>query len=141
MIENQFDEHWFVIKTTIRLENFFKKFKSPSHYYRCLSQGNWHLFKKSNRSFFRSFDAGMYRSIIDNEKVSLIFLLRVKNKDKIHLISQELSVRMRKLINSPIKVFGTSELDPTDHKLLNHKKGVRGFKKILVGKEKIPPHY
>jgi hypothetical protein len=136
MLGFSFDENWFVITTNISLDHFFKKFKCPAHYYRCLSQGNWHLFKKSNRSFFRSFDAGMYRSIIDNEKVSLIFLLRVKNKDKIHLISQELSIRMRKLMNSPIKVFGTSELDPTDHKLLNHKKGVRGFKKILEAKEK-----
>jgi hypothetical protein len=127
----RFDENWFIVEVRIKLENFFTKFKNPSHYYRCLSQGNWHFLKISNRSFFKSFSNGMYRSSIDNEKVHLVFFLRVKDKNRMSRISQELSIRMRKLMNSPVQVFGIKEINETDRKLLSSKNGFHFYNHIL----------
>lgn len=126
-----FDDNWFVIEVSMKVETFFFKFKSPSHYYRCLSQGNWHFLKMSNRSFFQSFSHGLYRSVVDREKVSLIFLLRVKNKKKMYSLTRELTIRMKKLINAPVKVYDISELSATDMKLLNSKNGIHSFNQIL----------
>ena len=85
----------------------------------------------SNRSFFQSFSHGLYRSVVDREKVSLIFLLRVKNKKKMYSLTRELTIRMKKLINAPVKVYDISELSATDMKLLNSKNGIHSFNKIL----------
>lgn len=126
-----FDDNWFVIEVSMKVETFFFKFKSPAHYYRCLSQGNWHFLKMSNRLFFQSFSHGLYRSVVDREKVSLIFLLRVKNKKKMYSLTRELTIRMKKLINSPVKVYDISELSATDLTLLNSKNGVHSFNQIL----------
>ena len=126
-----FDENWFIVEVKMKLENFFTKFKSPSHYYRCLSQGNWHFLKMSNRLFFRSFSNGMYRSVIDEEKVVLVFFLRVKNKERINSTTKELTIRMKKLLNSPIQVYGVEQMTETDRKLISSKNGSRFFNKIL----------
>jgi hypothetical protein len=131
MIGLTFDENWFIVEVKMKIENFFTKFKSPSHYYRCLSQGNWHFLKMSNRLFFRGFSNGMYRSVIDGEKVSLIFFLRVKNNSEKYRISKELSIRMKKLMNSPIQVYGLEEMSETDRKLLSSNNGVNFYNRIL----------
>ncbi len=115
----------------MKLENFFTKFKSPSHYYRCLSQGNWHFLKMSNRLFFRHFSTGMYRSVIDGEKVSLVFFLRVKNTVEKYRISKELSIRMKKLMNSPIRILDIREMSETDLKLFSSKNGINFYNRIL----------
>jgi hypothetical protein len=126
-----FDENWFIVEVKMKLENFFTKFKSPSHYYRCLSQGNWHFLKMSNRLFFRSFSNGMYRSVIDEEKVVLVFFLRVKNKERFNTTTKELTIRMKKLLNSPIQVYGVEQMTETDRKLLSSKNGSQFYNKIL----------
>ncbi len=131
MLGLTFDENWFIVEVKMKLENFFLKFKNPSHYYRCLSQGNWHFLKKSNRSFFKAFSNGMYRSVIDEEKVVLVFLLRVKNKGRINSTSKELTIRMKKLLNSPIQVYGVKQMSETDRKLLSFKNGVSFYNQIL----------
>jgi hypothetical protein len=115
----------------MKLENFFAKFKNPSHYYRCLSQGNWRFLKQSNRSFFRHFSTGMYRSVVDGEKVSLIFFLRVKNTVEKHRITKELSIRMKKLMNSPIRIVDIREMSETDRKLCSSKNGMNFYNRIL----------
>ena len=130
MIGLTFDENWFIVEVKMKLENFFTKFKSPSHYYRCLSQGNWHFLKLSNRLFFRSFSDGMYRSVIDEEKVVLVFFLRVKNKERINSTTKELTIRMKKLLNSPIQVYGVEQMTETDRKLLSSKNGMKFYNKI-----------
>ena len=116
-----FDKNWFILEVSMKLNNFFSKFKNPSHFYRCLSQGNWRFLKQSNRSFFYHFSDGMYRSVIDNEKVYLIFFLRVKNKTKIQSITRELTIRIKKLMNSPIRILDIREMSETDRKLLKIK--------------------
>jgi hypothetical protein len=126
-----FDENWFIVEVKIKLENFFTKFKSPSNYYRCLSQGNWHFLKLSNRLFFKSFSNGMYRSVIDEEKVVLVFFLRVKNTVEKYKITKELTIRMKKLINSPIQVYSLEEMSETDRKLLSSNNGVNFYNRIL----------
>jgi hypothetical protein len=131
MIGLTFDENWFIVEVKMKLENFFTKFKSPSNYYRCLSQGNWHFLKLSNRLFFRSFSDGMYRSVIDEEKVVLVFFLRVKNKERINSTTKELTIRMKKLLNSPIQVYGVKQMTETDRKLLSSKNGSQFYNKIL----------
>jgi hypothetical protein len=131
MIGLTFDENWFIVEVKMKLENFFTKFKSPSHYYRCLSQGNWHFLKMSNRLFFKNFSNGMYRSVIDGEKVSLIFFLRVKNTVEKYRITKELTIRMKKLINSPIQVYSLEEMSETDRKLLSSKNGFNFYNRIL----------
>jgi hypothetical protein len=131
MIGLTFDENWFIVEVKMKLENFFTKFKSPSHYYRCLSQGNWHFLKLSNRSFFRHFSDGMYRSVIDQEKVCLIFFLRVKTNSEKYRISKELSIRMKKLMNSPIRILDLREMSETDRKLLSSKNGFNFYNRIL----------
>ena len=131
MTSLEFDDNWFIVEVKMKLENFFLKFKNPSHYYRCLSQGNWRFLKQSNRSFFRHFSTGMYRSVIDGEKVSLIFFLRVKNKERINSTTKELTIRMKKLLNSPIQVYGVEQMTETDRKLISSKNGSRFFNKIL----------
>ena len=117
MTSLEFDENWFILEVSMKLNNFFSKFKNPSHFYRCISQGNWRFLKQSNRSFFYHFSDGMYRSVIDNEKVSLIFFLRVKNKSNVQSITRELTIRIKKLMNSPVKVYGVKEMSKTDNKL------------------------
>jgi hypothetical protein len=131
MTSPEFDENWFIVEVKMKLENFFTKFKNPSHYYRCLSQGNWHFLKMSNRLFFRSFSDGMYRSVIDGEKVSLIIFLRVKNTVEKYRIAKELTIRMKKLINSPIQVYSLEEMSETDRKLLSSKNGFNFYNRIL----------
>ena len=131
MIGLTFDENWFIVEVKMKLENFFMKFKSPSHYYRCLSQGNWHFLKLSNRLFFRSFSDGMYRSVIDEEKVVLVFFLRVKNKERINSTTKELTIRMKKLLNSPIQVYGVEQMTETDRKLLSSKNGINFYNFIF----------
>jgi hypothetical protein len=131
MIGLTFDENWFIVEVKMKMENFFTKFKNPSHYYRCLSQGNWHFLKMSNRLFFRSFSDGMYRSVIDGEKVSLIFFLRVKNTVEKYRISKELSIRMKKLMNSPIRIVDIREMSETDRILLNTNNGINFYNRIL----------
>jgi hypothetical protein len=131
MIGLTFDENWFIVEVRMKLENFFTKFKSPSHYYRCLSQGNWHFLKLSNRLFFKSFSDGMYRSVIDEEKVVLVFFLRVKNKERFNTTTKELTIRMKKLLNSPIQVYGVEQMTETDRKLLSSKNGVSCYNQIL----------
>ncbi len=131
MTSLEFDDHWFIVEVKMKLENFFLKFKSPSHYYRCLSQGNWRFLKQSNRSFFRHFSTGMYRSVIDGEKVSLIFFLRVKNTIEKYRISKELIIRIKKLMNSPIRILDIREMSETDRKLLKTKNGINFYNRIL----------
>jgi hypothetical protein len=131
MTSLKFDDHWFIVEVKMKLENFFLKFKNPSHYYRCLSQGNWRFLKQSNRSFFRNFLTGMYRSVIDGEKVSLIFFLRVKNTIEKYRITKELSIRMKKLMNSPIRILDIREMSETDRKLLSSKSGINYYNRIL----------
>jgi hypothetical protein len=131
MYSYYFDDNWFLVEVKMKLENFFMKFKNPSHYYRCLSQGNWNFLKKSNRLFFRHFSDGMYRSVIDEEKVCLIFLLRVKNNSEKYRISKELSIRMKKLMNSPIYISDIREMSETDRKLLSSKSGINYYNRIL----------
>lgn len=131
MIGLTFDENWFIVEVKMKLGNFFTKFKSPSHYYRCLSQGNWRFLKQSNRLFFRGFSDGMYRSVIDGEKVSLIFFLRVKTNSEKYRISKELSIRMKKLMNSPIRILDLGEMSETDRRLLSSKNGVNFYNRIL----------
>jgi hypothetical protein len=130
-----FDDNWFILEVSMKLNNFFSKFKNPSHFYRCLSQGNWRFLKQSNRSFFRNFSSGMYRSVIDNEKVSIIFFLRVKNKAKIQSITRELTVRIKKLMNSPVKIYEISKMNSTDNKLMISKNGQNFYNKIFDNKE------
>jgi hypothetical protein len=130
MTSPEFDENWFIVEVKMKLENFFTKFKSPSNYYRCLSQGNWHFLKLSNRLFFKSFSNGMYRSVIDEEKVCLIFFLRVKTNSEKYKISKELSIRMKKLMNSPIRILDLREMSETDRKLLSSKNGFNFFNRI-----------
>ena len=131
MTSPEFDDNWFIVEVKMKMENFFLKFKNPSHYYRCLSQGNWRFLKQSNRSFFRHFSTGMYRSVIDEEKVVLVFFLRVKNKERINSTTKELTIRMKKLLNSPIQVYGVEQMTETDRKLISSKNGSRFFNKIL----------
>ena len=131
MTSLKFDENWFILEVSMKLYNFFSKFKNPSHFYRCLSQGNWRFLKQSNRSFFRHFSDGMYRSVIDNEKVSLIFFLRVKSKSNIQSITRELTIRIKKLMNSPVQVYGIEGLRETDRKLLKTKNGINFYNQIL----------
>jgi hypothetical protein len=131
MTSPEFDENWFIVEVKMKMENFFTMFKNPSHYYRCLSQGNWHFLKMSNRLFFRVFSDGMYRSVIDGEKVSLIFFLRVKNTVEKYRITKELTIRMKKLMNSPIQVYGLEEMSETDRRLLSSKNGVNFYNRIL----------
>jgi hypothetical protein len=128
----EFDENWFILEVSMKLNNFFSKFKNPSHFYRCISQGNWRFLKQSNRSFFYHFSDGMYRSVIDNEKVSLIFFLRVKNKSNIQSITRELTIRIKKLMNSPIKVYGVGEMTKTDNKLLTSQNGKKHYNPIFM---------
>jgi hypothetical protein len=136
MTSQEFDENWFIVEVKMKLENFFTKFKSTSHYYRCLSQGNWHFLKLSNRLFFRSFSNGMYRSVIDGENVSIIFFLRVKNNVEKYRITKELTIRMKKLMNSPIQVYGINEMNETDRNLLSSKNGLNFYNRILSNKKR-----
>ena len=131
MTSLEFDENWFILEISMKLNNFFSKFKNPSHFYRCISQGNWRFLKQSNRSFFYHFSDGIYRCVIDNEKVSLIFFLRVKNKTKIQSIARELTIRIKKLMNSPIKILEVSKMSLTDKKLLSIKNGISYYNHIL----------
>ena len=131
MTSLEFDENWFILEVSMKLNNFFSKFKNPSHFYRWISQGNWRFLKQSNRSFFYHFSDGMYRSVIDNEKVSLIFFLRVKNKSNVQSITRELTIRIKKLMNSPVKVYGVKEMSKTDNKLFLSKNGNKLYNTIF----------
>jgi hypothetical protein len=76
----------------------------------------------------------MYRSSVDNEKVHLVFFLRVKDKNRMSRISQELSIRMRKLMNSPVQVFGMEQMSETDKKLLSSVNGNRYYNSMFKRK-------
>jgi hypothetical protein len=135
MTSLKFDENWFILEVSMKLNNFFSKFKNPSHFYRCISQGNWRFLKQSNRSFCYHFSDGMYRSVIDNEQVSLIFFLRVKNKSNVQSITRELTIRIKKLMNSPVKVYGVEEMSKTDNKLLSSQNGNKYYNSIFKKRE------
>jgi hypothetical protein len=72
----------------------------------------------------------MYRSVIDEEKVVLVFFLRVKNKERFNTTTKELTIRMKKLLNSPIQVYGVEQMTETDRKLLSSKNGMKFYNKI-----------
>jgi hypothetical protein len=77
----------------------------------------------------------MYRSVIDNEKVSLIFFLRVKDKTKIQSITRELTIRIKKLMNSPVQILDISKMSSTDKKLFCSKNGINVYNRILKAKQ------
>lgn len=126
------DPSWFVMEVKIKLRNYLMRFRTLNKFYRLLSQSEYVTAGETNRKFFMSrFTHGWYRVIIDKEIVRFIFILKVKDinrieKDKFHLIW-----RTRKLINSPVLIYRPSELTTTDRILLSQLGGNMSYRKIL----------
>jgi hypothetical protein len=132
----EFDNRWFGIKIKLKYNNFFLRFKNPSHYYRCLSQGNWRFFKQSNRIFFKNFDDGFYRSTIDNGSVDIFFILKVHTIDNKNKIIQELIIRMKKLAYGAVDIYSLNQISQMDLYLLKNHLSKPVFKRIIKPKDK-----
>ena len=126
------DPSWFVMEVKIKLRNYLMRFRTLNKFYRLLSQSEYVTAGETNRKFFKSrFTHGWYRVIIDKEIVRFIFILKVKDVDRIEKDQLHLIWRTRKLINSPVLIYRPEELTTTDRILLTQLGGNMSYRKIL----------
>jgi hypothetical protein len=126
------DPSWFVMEVKIKLRNYLMRFRTLNKFYRLLSQSEYVTAGETNRKFFKSrFTHGWYRVIIDKEIVRFIFILKVKDVDRIEKDQFHLIWRTRKLINSPVLIYRPEELTTTDRILLTQLGGNMSYRKIL----------
>ncbi len=126
------DPSWFVMEVKIKLRNYLMRFRTLNKFYRLLSQSEYVTAGETNRKFFKSrFTHGWYRVIIDKEIVRFIFILKVKDVNRIEKDQFHLIWRTRKLINSPVIIYRPEELTTTDRILLTQLGGNMSYRKIL----------
>lgn len=126
------DPSWFVMEVKIKLRNYLMRFRTLNKFYRLLSQSEYVTAGETNRKFFKSrFTHGWYRVIIDKEIVRFIFILKVKDLNRIEKDQFHLIWRTRKLINSPVLIYRPEELTTTDRILLTQLGGNMSYRKIL----------
>jgi hypothetical protein len=126
------DPSWFVMEVKIKLRNYLMRFRTLNKFYRLLSQSEYVTAGETNRKFFKSrFTHGWYRVIIDKEIVRFIFILKVRDVDRIEKDQLHLIWRTRKLINSPVLIYRPEELTTTDRILLTQLGGNMSYRKIL----------
>lgn len=126
------DPSWFVMEVKIKLRNYLMRFRTLNKFYRLLSQSEYVTAGETNRKFFKSrFTHGWYRVIIDKEIVRFIFILKVKDVNRIEKDQFHLIWRTRKLINSPVLLYKPEELTTTDRILLTQLGGNMSYRKIL----------
>lgn len=126
------DPSWFVMEVKIKLRNYLMRFRTLNKFYRLLSQSEYVTAGETNRKFFKSrFTHGWYRVIIDKEIVRFIFILKVKDVNRIEKDQFHLIWRTRKLINSPVLIYRPEELTTTDRILLTQLGGNMSYRKIL----------
>lgn len=126
------DPSWFVMEVKIKLRNYLMRFRTLNKFYRLLSQSEYVTAGETNRKFFKSrFTHGWYRVIIDKEIVRFIFILKVKDVNRIEKDQFQLIWRTRKLINSPVLIYKPEELASTDRILLTQLGGNMSYRKIL----------
>ena len=126
------DPSWFVMEVKIKLRNYLMRFRTLNKFYRLLSQSEYVTAGETNRKFFKSrFTHGWYRVIIDKEVIRFIFILKVKDLDRIQNDQFHLVWRTRKLINSPVLIYRPEELTTTDRILLTQLGGNMSYRKIL----------
>lgn len=126
------DPSWFVMEIKIKLRNYLMRFRTLNRFYRLLSQSEYVTAGETNRKFFKSrFTHGWYRVIIDKEVIRFIFILKVKDLDRIHKDQLSLVLRTRKLINSPVLIYRPEEMTTTDRILLTQLAGNMSYRKIL----------
>lgn len=126
------DPSWFVMEIKIKLRNYLMRFRTLNKFYRLLSQSEYVTAGETNRKFFKSkFTHGWYRVIIDKEVIRFIFILKVKDLDRIHKDQLSLVLRTRKLINSPVLIYRPEEMTTTDRILLTQLGGNMSYRKIL----------
>lgn len=126
------DPSWFVMEVKIKLRNYLMRFRTLNKFYRLLSQSEYVTAGETNRKFFKSrFTHGWYRVIIDKEIVRFIFILKVKDVNRIEKDQFHLIWRTRKLINSPVLIYKPEELTTTDRILLTQLGGNMSYRKIL----------
>lgn len=126
------DPSWFVMEIKIKLRNYLMRFRTLNKFYRLLSQSEYVTAGETNRKFFKSkFTHGWYRVIIDKEVIRFIFILKVKDLDRINKDQLSLVLRTRKLINSPVLIYRPEEMTTTDRILLTQLGGNMSYRKIL----------
>lgn len=131
------DPSWFVMEIKIKLRNYLMRFRTLNKFYRLLSQSEYVTAGETNRKFFKSrFTHGWYRVIIDKEVIRFIFILKVKDLDRIHKDQLSLVLRTRKLINSPVLIYRPEEMTTTDRILLTQLGGNMSYRKILGSRSK-----
>jgi hypothetical protein len=129
---NENPQDWIFLEIKINLNQFLIKFKSVSHFYRLLSNGNYFFNGKPNRVFFKtSFKNGFYRSSIIGDRIRLVFLLK-SEEDRINdRLILELKIRIKKLMYCDVSVDNLSGIDEVDRILLNSTNGMNFYQKIL----------
>jgi hypothetical protein len=123
-------EKWTIVKFKIPLVLFLKKFNGKlSAFHRILSNGRNLLMGKTNREFWKNIKQGYYRSYFGTTHVHFVYFIYMDEFRQIRLF-QELSIRIRKIINVKVEILPFDFMDEVDLLLITLPFGLSNFKKI-----------
>jgi len=122
--------NWTLVKFKIPLTLYLKKFKGKlSGFHRILSNGQNLLMGKTNREFWKNFKEGYYRIYFGTTHIHFVYFICIDEVNQVRLF-QELSIRIRKIINIKVEVLPYDFIDEVDHLLITLPYGLSNFKKI-----------
>jgi len=123
-------ENWTMVKFKIPLTLYLKKFKGKlGGFHRILSNGRNLLMGKTNREFWKNFKQGYYRTYFGTNHIHFIYFICLDEVKQVRLF-QELSIRIRKIINIKVEVLPYEFIDEVDLLLITLPYGLSNFKKI-----------
>ena len=123
-------ETWTIVKFKIPLVLFLKKFKGKmGAFHRILYNGQNRLIGRSNREFWKNIKQGYYRTYFGTTHIHFVYFIGMDEVKQVRLF-QELSIRIRKIINVKVEVLPYEFMDEVDQLLINLPFGLSNFKKI-----------
>ncbi len=123
-------DKWTIVQFKIPLILFLKKFNGKlGAFHRILSNGRNLLMGKTNREFWKNIKQGYYRSYFGTKHIHFIYFICMDEVKQVRLF-QELSIRIRKIINVRVEVLPIDFIDEVDLLLISLPHGLTNFKKI-----------
>ena len=123
-------EKWTIVKFKIPLNLFLKKFKGKlGAFHRILSNGRNLLMGKTNREFWKNIKQGYYRTYFGTTHIHFVYFICMDEVKQVRLF-QELSIRIRKIINVKVEVLPYDFIDEVDLLLISLPHGLSNFKRI-----------
>ena len=98
-------------------------------FHRILSNGQNRLIGRSNREFWKNIKQGYYRTYFGTTHIHFVYFIGMDEVKQVRLF-QELSIRIRKIINVKVEVLPYEFMDEVDQLLINLPFGLSNFKKI-----------